>query len=198
MTKIKSILFFSILLAFSYCKYTNKKDINQQSNKIAESTNNIPDSIAIINTLHDFFTWYDANIERLGKIKFVTDSAEHLTLNQNNLKIYLNEIKNSGFVSDLLLEDQVKFYSACAKIWKTQKKSEIPEGLQSDRFYCAQDYIAPYNTGKVKATVIEDKANATLSLSGKQNETKDLMFELKKENGRWLLSKTGCNFGIAY
>lgn len=198
MTRIKLILLGSIFIAFCSCKSTTKKDNNQQSNQTVVSANEMPDSIAITNTLHEFFNWYDANVERLGKIKFVTDSAEHLTLNENNLKTYLNEIKNSGLVSDLLLEDELKFYSACAKIWKTQDQSEIPEGLQADRFYCAQDYIAPYSSGKVTATIIEDKANATLSLRGKQNETKDLLFELKKENGKWLLSKLGCNFGIVY
>jgi hypothetical protein len=198
MARIKLILLVSIFIAFCSCKSTTKKDNNKQSNETAESANEIPDSIAITITLHDFFNWYDANFERLGKIKFVSDSAEHLTLNENNLKAYLNEIKNSGFVSDLLLENELKFYGACGKIWKTQKKSEIPQGLQADRFYCAQDYIAPYSTGKVTAIIIQDKANATLSVNGKLNETKDLLFELKKENGKWLLSKTGCNFGIVY
>lgn len=199
MTKSKLIILGAVFITFSSCESSTKKEskLEQPDSEIIQ-INQLSDSVAIKNTIHAFFTWYDANFERLGKIKFVTDSATHLSLNENNLQIYLAEIKKSGFVSDELIEDETRFYKACAEIWKKQKKTEIPEGLQSDRFYCAHDYIAPYNTGNVLSTINDEKASAVLSLTGKKNEKNDFRFELKKENGKWLLSKLGCNFGIVH
>ena len=59
----------------------------------AEVTN-LADSTAISNTLHGFFTWYDANIENLGWTRFVDDSTgDHLLLNEDGLRLYLDDLR---------------------------------------------------------------------------------------------------------
>lgn len=156
------------------------------------------DSIAIADAVHGFFTWYDANSERLGKIQFVNDKGKHLTLDEKQFAVYLEEVRKSGFVSETFLTNETKFYHTCAKIWQTEAKDEVPTGLDADRFLCAQDFIAPYNTGKVTSDISGDGALATLTLTGSQNEQSIFTFDLKKENGKWLLAKLGCDMGVKY
>jgi hypothetical protein len=67
-------------------------------------------------------------------------------------------------------------------------------GLEADRYYCAQDYVAPYNKAPIKATIAGDRAKAVLTLMA--NDT--LTFDMKKENNKWLIAKLGCNAGVNY
>lgn len=164
--------------------------------KAAPVTN--ADSIAIADALHGFFTWYDANTERLGKIQFVNDKGKHLKLDEKQFAVYLEEVRKSGFVSETFLTNETKFYNACAKAWQNESKEDVPTGLSADRFLCAQDFIAPYNTGKVTSEISGDGALATLTLTGASNEQSIFTFDLKKENGKWLLTKLGCDMGVSY
>ena len=102
-------------------------------------------------------------------------------------------ISASGLVSDELIISEAAYYRACAKKWATEEKDEIPSGLSLDRFHCAMDYIAPYPSGKVSADVKGDRAHAVLTLTGEHGESVDFKYDLKKENGKWLLSKLGCD-----
>lgn len=155
------------------------------------------DSASIANTLHGFFTWYDANIENLGWTRFVDDSTgEHLVLNEEKLGDYLSDLKASGFVSEELVDHERSYYRACARKWAVEDKDEVPTGLSMDRFHCAMDFIAPYPSGKVSSVVTGDRAEATLTLTGEHGEAFDFKYELKKEGEKWLLSKLGCGTGV--
>jgi hypothetical protein len=153
-----------------------------------------PDSVAIADALHGFFKWYENNTDRLGAIRFVNDSGVHLSLDEAKLDAFLAEFEKSGFVSKGFLEDEKKFYKKCSAFWSTDPVDEVPTGLGADRYYCAQDYVAPYSTGKVLATINGDRAEAVLTLA----ETSTFNFSMVKENGKWLLDKTHCNMGVEY
>jgi Protein of unknown function (DUF3828) len=161
----------------------------------------IPENVenkAITESLHRFFKWYTAQEVRLGKINYVNEKGKHLALDEKELKRYLAELKKSGFVSDELLANETKFLRACAKVWQTESKDEVPTGLGADRFLCAQDFVAPYETGAVTSTVNGDKAAATLTLTGEMGEKSAFQFDMVKVNGKWLLAKLGCNSGVDY
>ena len=181
-----------ILLSFIACQdATQHREAPAQVDVMATNT---VDSVAIANTLHGFFIWYDANLERLGWTRFVDDSTgEHLLLNEDKLRGYLDDLRSSGFVSDELVIEEAAYYRACAKKWATEEKDEIPSGLSIDRFHCAMDYIAPYPTGKVTAAIHGDRAHAVLTLTGEHGASYDFKYDLKKEDGKWLLAKLGCN-----
>lgn len=192
---------FSILLAvifFISCENTLPKNGAVAENKSAVSAP--PDSIAIADAIHNFYTWYDANSIRLGKTyNFTVEGGAHTTLDEKQLQLFFADIKKSGFVSDELIADETKFYQACAKIWQTEDKDEINTGLESERFLCAQDYIAPYNTGTVTSIINGNRAQTTLTLTGSMpGETNAFTYEMKKENGKWLLAKLGCDMGVKY
>jgi hypothetical protein len=156
------------------------------------------DSVAIATSLRGFFTWYAAHENRLAQFSFTDTTGPHLKLAPEQLQAYLAEIKKSGFVSDELIENETKFYQACEKAWANETKGDVPSGLDADRFYCAQDYLAPYHTGKVSARIIGDRALATLTLSDGSGHSRDFGYELRKENGQWLLAKLGCDSGVSY
>jgi len=152
------------------------------------------DSLAIADALHGFFKWYENNNERISAINFVDDSGKHLSLNETKLNEFLAEITKSGFVNNAFVEDEKRFYQTCSKFWANEPIDEVPTGLGADRYYCAQDFVAPYSEGKVTATVKGDHADAVLTLA----ESTTFNFTMAKENGKWLLAKLGCNMGIEY
>ncbi len=193
--------FLSLLFCFfclNACK-NNEAGKNTVTSEIKSPTSNASDSLGITESLHGFYTWYDANEEKLAKIDFIEDDKKGgSVLNEKKLQKYLAEVKKSGFVSDELIADETKFYHACAKIWVKEQPFEVHTGLESDRFLCAQDYIAPYNTGIVKSIINGDRAHATLTLKDGMNSSNDFNYEMKKENGKWLIAKLDCDSGVKY
>ena len=165
----------------------------------AISTVMVSDSVGISDALRGFFTWYDANNERMGKINFVNETGDHLKIDEKQMQLFQAALKESGFVSDELLGNETKYFQACAKAWQNQRNDEVPTGLEADRFKCAQDFIAPYNTGTVQSVINGDRAQATLTLHGDGTTgSADFKFDMKKEGGKWLLARLGCDMGVKY
>jgi hypothetical protein len=185
---MKYILIFSILfLEMAACQNTGE---SAAASKEGIKT----DSLAIADALHGFFKWYEDNNERLGTIRFVDNTGVHLKLDEAKLDEYLAEFEKSGFVSNGFIEDEKKFYRTCSAFWATEPIDEVPTGLGADRYYCAQDFVAPYSTGAGTSMVQGDRADAVLAL----DETSKFNFGMVRKNGRWLLDKTGCNMGVQY
>ena len=192
-----SLLALVATLFFAAC---NNKDAAKSAASAETKTvvaNTTADSLAIADALHGFFTWFDANETRLEKIEYVNDKGKHLVLDEKQLMLYHAEVKKSGFVSDDFIADEKKFYQACSKAWANERKDEVPTGLDANRYHCAQDFMAPYNTGAVTSTINGDHADAVLTLSAGTAKS-DFKFEMKKENGKWLLSKINCDLGVKY
>ena len=182
------------LFLFAACK---NNETTKAATPITTQKGLPADSTAIGDALRGFYTWYDKNAERIGNINYINDKGKHLILDEKQLQIYLTELKSSGFVSDELLADETKFYQACAKEWQTEAKGDVPTGLEADRLLCAQDYVAPYNTGTVTSVINGNRAKATLTLSGEGGKS-DFKYEMVKEGDRWLLAKLDCDMGVKY
>ena len=196
---MKQFALLTLVVAF-FLVACNNKDAAKSAASAETKTavaNTSADSLAIAEALHGFFTWYDANETRLGKIEYVNDKGKHLVLDEKQLMLYHAEIKKSGFVSDDFIADEKKFYQACSKAWANERKDEVPTGLDANRYHCAQDFMAPYNTGVVTSTINGDRADAVLTLSAGTAKS-DFKFEMKKENGKWLLAKINCDLGVKY
>lgn len=187
-------LFAALVFALMACG-----DASTSSAPIAEKTpatvvSTTVDSTAAAAALHRFFAWYNTNQETLNKYAITNDKGKHLQLDEKQLAAYLAEFKKSGVVSDEFVADETKFYQACAKLWQNENIDDVPSGMDADRMYCAQDYVGDYATAPVKVVVNGDRATATLM----PGEDMKVDFELKKENGQWLLAKTKCDCGVAY
>jgi hypothetical protein len=156
------------------------------------------DSTAISGCITGFYEWYARNGDSLNAIDFIDERGAHLKLDTARLQSYFDYLKTSGFVSDELLENERRFYLACAVEWLNEQKDEVPSGLAADRFYCAQDYVAPYDSGRVSSVVSGDRAKAVLTLSGHMGENPSFKYDMKRESGRWLIARLGCDSGVPY
>lgn len=189
--KMKNFAFciLSILVLFS-CK--------EESKNSTETETVVTDSTEIANTIHGFYKWYDVYVSDETKlVNFTKVAGKHLTLDIPLLDKYLADIKGSGFVSAELLEADKAFYQSLEKIWQTEDSAEgIPTGMDADRYFCAQDWDINFWTQAPVRIKSIGKNKIAASLYGTQAESPSKPnFELKKENGKWLLAKIECNMG---
>ncbi|MBK9457992.1 MAG: copper resistance protein NlpE N-terminal domain-containing protein [Sphingobacteriales bacterium] len=188
---MKKLIFicFSILVLFS-CQ--------QETKKTPETTAVATDSSAIANTIHGFYQWYDKYVQdSTQNVDFIKVVGNHYALDVPLLEKYLASIKSSGFVSADFLDNDMVFYKACEKMWLKEEADGPAIGMDGDKYFCAQDWdINFWTKSPIRINSIgNDKASATLY--GTHGESpKEQNFELKKENGQWLLTKIECDMGI--
>lgn len=163
-----------------------------------EATLPINDSTAISDCLRGFYGWYARNEDSLRAIDFVDGKGRHLVLDRKRLDEYMAKLRSSGFVSDELIGNETRFYEACEAVWKRERKDEVPSGLSADRFHCAQDYLAPYESGVVASVVTGERAKATLTIKGEMGESKELSYDMVRESGSWRIARLGCDSGVPY
>lgn len=187
----KLVFVFLSLLFLSSCK--------EETKKAPELSTVTSDSSAIADVIHGFYQWYDQSISnRANDINFTKTVKKHYALDLPLLEKYLAHIKSSGFVSSEFLDNEMAFYKSCEKLWLKEEAEGPPIGMDADKYFCAQDWdINFWTKSPVRIKSIgNDKVAATLygSMSGSPLEHN---FELKKENGKWLLSKIECDMGIS-
>lgn len=184
------IVFFSTLVLSSCQESLNNKPV-----AIAVPS----DSTAIADAIHGFYAWYDHHVnDRTKDISFTKVVAKHTILDLPMLDKYLAGIKESGFVSTELLDNDKAYYKACEKLWQNENADEdVLSGMDADKYFCAQDWDINFWTKlpvRIKS-IGTDKVAATL-FGTEDGMPREQNFELKKENGKWLLSKIECDMGL--
>lgn len=156
------------------------------------------DSTAIAATIHGFYGWYNGFASDTTQAYDFTDaSGQHLRLKPDVLEKYLGEFRKSGFVSEEFIANEQKFYAACEKLWQNEAVDDVPSGMDADKMFCAQDWeFAEFTTAPVSSRVNADKATASIMFSPNSPNGESRSFELKKENGKWLLTKVICDTGV--
>ena len=175
------------------CQESPKSPTNTQVPKDVAT-----DSTAIANTIHGFYQWYDAYVnDNTKQIDFLKVVKNHNTLDLPLLDKYLAKIQSSGFISAEFIANDKAFYQACEKVWQKEEAEGVPTGMDADKYFCAQDWdINFWTKSPVRIKNIgTDKVAATLY--GKHGDgSLEHNFELKKENGKWLISKIECDMGV--
>lgn len=156
------------------------------------------DSIQITATIHGFFEWYDAMQRDTSRPFDITDdSGKHLKINQTALKTYLGEFMKSGFVTESFITGEFEYYEKCEKLWQNEEIGDVPSGMDVDKILCAQDGDITFWTKSPVRIVNTDGTHAKATLyASDANGDLERSYELKKENGKWLLSKIVCDTGI--
>ena len=193
---MKNLPCFALLIfLLAACTENSKKP--EVAKPVTQMVNQ--DSAGIAQSLHGFFKWYADNGEQLiTKYDFINISGKNPKLDEKILSDYLAEFKKTGFVSDELIDWERKFYRACAKLWATEEVGDLLSGMDADRYYCAQEIIGDYTTASVKAKIMGERAAVTLEVKEPGETSFPVEFEMKKENGKWLLAKVGCDLEVAY
>ncbi|MBC7776783.1 MAG: hypothetical protein H7246_15220 [Phycisphaerae bacterium] len=146
-------------------------------------------------SLHTFFKWYGETGEQLiTKIDFVNTSEKHPTLDLSVLAKYLGEFSKSGAISTEFIQNETIYYRACNFAWENENSNEVITGFEVDRYYCQQDGdVREFQTAGISSKINGDRALVQLLLDPNGPNGGPRNFEMKKENGKWLLSKNGCN-----
>ena len=198
---MKNLLLFCLLL-FGLAACTNSSPNSGTANDAAttaEPTDNggsqdDPDLVAITETIHNFYKWYGANTEAVANINYVKTGMP-AKLDNAQLGAYYAMLLKTGFISQAYVDaDKTYLKNLEATAWKTENVKEEPlTGLDYDRFFCAQDYdINFWTAAPVGAEGLgTDMAKATMS-GTEGGSPREQHFELKKENGKWLIAKIDC------
>lgn len=192
----------SILLGFMFLVACNQSPNNHAEVSATAASNGSSqddaDLVAITSVIHDFYAWYDKfQLDTTRNIFFTDDTGKHLKLDATKLEQYFNNIKASGFISDEFFVGEKEMWKKCEAAWKNEPIGDVPSCMDADRFFCAQDWdIATWTSAPVTAEGLStDKVSATLNMN--EGEIKQAQkFELKKENGKWLITKIECDLGV--
>lgn len=171
------------ILAFVSCQ--------KSGNRALDSETASTDSSAIATTIHGFYQWYDAYLRDSTRQMNITKVVNnHNVLDMESLEKHLASIKSSGFVGAEFLENDMAFYKACEKLWQNESADEVGSCMEADKYFCAQDWdLNDWTQSPVRIKSIgEDKAAATLYSTDSWEQN----FELKKDNGKWLLTMIEC------
>ena len=138
--------------------------------------------------IHGFYTWYGPFAETT-EIDFVDDAGAHLMLDTLKLDAYLGKFRATGFVGEAFMQGQKAFYRNCEKLWQNEPKDEPPSCLDADPYFCAQDWdLASWTKAPVTVDLSGEEASAAM-----EADTRVHHFNLVKENGKWVISKLGCD-----
>lgn len=187
--------FFAVFTLLS-CQNSQPTDAAQTTTEPAanESTTTNSDQAAINDVIHNFYKWYEANMEAVVNIGYVK-GGKSTTLIPAKLDEYYALIKQSNCISQAYVDaDRAYLQNLEATTWKSENVEEEPlSGLDYDRFFCAQDFdIAFWETAPVSVQGPgTDKVLATMS-GNEGGSPREQQFELVKENGKWLIAKIIC------
>lgn len=200
---MKYLLIFCLaVFSFSACQNTASKTDQTTTEEPTDSgeSQDDPDLVAITDVIHNFYQWYEDAQEKLKDIKIVNYGGKHLTLNKANVDAYFDKIFKSGFISKEYIEGEKAYLSKWEAEWQKEvyEDGDAPTGLDADRFFCAQDYdIKFWTTAPVGAEGLgTETVKATMS-GDEGGSPREQKFELKKENGKWMITKIECAMDAA-
>lgn len=192
---MRKLLFVIISLVFVFsCKEKNEeKTVSTEAPTTASASNG--DSAAIADAVHGFYKWYGTFYQDHSQnVDFTDRKGKLLKLDQTKFDAYFSHFKNSGFVSADFIANEAAYYKDCEVLWQKENKDEVVSCLDADRYFCTQeepDY-AFYSQAPVKSKATGDGKAIAIIERGAGSEI-SISVELKKENGKWLITKAGCS-----
>lgn len=189
---MKNLIFIVCLMISLAACGEKETSAEQQAAKSIPSVN--ADSIGMANALHTFFQWYSTTgMGLIDKISFIDQKGKYPKLDEAQLAKYFEEFIKSGVVSAEFVTNETKYYQECATAWKDEESGEVISCMDYDRYYCGQDFEEKeFLSAGVTANITGDRATVMLMLDPKGYNGGPRKFDMKKEDGKWLLSKVGC------
>ena len=181
---MKHLTFLSfLLLAFFACKNN-------------PSTNTNADAEAIAQTVHQFYGWYEKFVMDTTKQHiYVNLSGKYAVLDSAKLEKYYDQLRESQLLSEEYFANDKAYLQACEPIWKQDGMEGPLAGLDFDRVFNAQDWDGKYMTTTPLMVEMQgtERAKAVYA-DTTEAAARNPKFELKKENGKWLISKIDCGY----
>jgi len=188
-----TVISFLVLLYASSCANdkpaTTVEKISADSATVVKRMEGIPDS-AVFN----FLRWYAKNVNRISEINLVNnngsnDSTKFYSVNFPATEIYLNALKESGFISGQYINTWHEYFKKRDEHFKSHPQNEgPPEGFDYDLVMQTQDIEDIYHLDK--ATVISKSVNdGGANLKIRFLHGQELVFLLSKPDDAWLIDK---------
>lgn len=157
-----------------------------------------PEAAAITRTIHDFYRWYDAfQLDENRNTLFTTDKGEHLKLDAAKLDRFYTNLLAGGFISPEFVEHDKAILKKCEALWQQENIDEVPSCLDADRFFCAQDWDLDYWTkAPVRVSRIGTETVVATLFDAEGGGNQEQKLELKKENGKWQITRIFCDLGV--
>ncbi len=198
---MKKLLFLCFAtLCFVACNQT-PAETTASENTVTEAptdsggSQDDPDLVAITDVVHGFYKWYYANNTTALNINFLKP-GKSTTLDPAKLDAYFAALLKSGYISQAFVDAERAYLKNLeATVWKNENMEVQPlTGLDYDRFFCAQDWdINFWTTAPVEAEGLgTDQVKATIS-GTEGGSPRQQKLELKKENGKWLITSINCD-----
>ena len=182
------IIFFVLVIGFA----CTTKDKTQS--KISDSNDN-----ALIDAqIHGFLRWYSANWDTLNvdllnpiidnSLQSFPDSTKPYKINYDNAEIYLNQFRQSGYISDSYINSFRDYFKQCQKEFEiTPQFDGPPYGFEFDFVFRSQMYDyekkSPDSARVTDISIEGDKAKASV----KYFEEYFYYYQLTKTNDKWLI-----------
>lgn len=145
----------------------------------------------------DFLNWYSHNRSSLASNHLVNnadgevfDSTKFYSVNFKATKEYLSRLKESGFVSEIYLNNWKQYFRQAEEHFQANPQNDgAPEGFEYDFVLLSQEIdedLANTNKAKVLSNSIQNtKATVVLQLASGQK----LRFFLTKQKHHWRIDK---------
>jgi len=166
------------------------------------------DSAQIRNTVMSFYNWYQQNHAKLNsfelyKGKEKNDSPPY-AINWSEVNKYFAFIRSSvPWLGEEFINNQKIFFNQCDSAFKSDLEGEVPYGFDFDWYTNSQEDAGWLVDELQKATqwvttVTGMDAHVDVlgfyNDNGKQVETVIMCYSMKKEKGKWKISRIGCPY----
>jgi hypothetical protein len=185
------LLILFIYLNISACS-EQKSDKKYDKIVINNTKDTISNRASIEKTVLGFLKWYKDNEDRLGQIHLIKGGLEDTTTNYSfdftATKEYLTELKKSGYLSDIFINNLEKRFVKGEEYLKKHPQNDGPiYGFDADLIMKCQDCMDLWsnldNAKILNKDINNDKAYLKLEFGG-YYKTK---YFLTKRDGLWLL-----------
>ncbi|WP_146151274.1 hypothetical protein [Chitinophaga niastensis] len=175
----QSVLFISIILM----SFVSRAVYAQQS-----------DPVTTVKKLFTLISKPNSFINKEDSCYAAMDAMDILKLNKPYIKVYLNNLKNTGLFSSAYLSAQKEYY---LDIEKDIKKDGYGTARDADMYTLSQD--PPDNKVVLarlqKVTPLISGNAATVTIDFKTSDHYKLIYKLVKENNSWLINSIDATFG---
>ncbi len=166
------------------------------------------DSTQIRQTIMSFYGWYTKNHARLNSFELYkgtkTNDSPPYKINWVEVNKYFSYIRSSvPWLGEEFIKNQKIFFQQCDSAFSEDEEGEIPYGFDYDWYTNSQEDVSWLVDELKKATQWVTTVNGTdanvdvLGLyndNGKEIETVILCYGMKKEKGKWKISRIGCPY----
>lgn len=182
---------FCVLVLFTACSSNPKGKAENETASDSSQATTISFDEQPAKTVIDFLKWYKNQEDLQNNLVANSDhydSTKFYSINFEATEIYLNKLKQSGFISEKYLEKWREYFKTCDQDFKSNPQNDgPPDGFDYDFVMNSQDYDQELKNVE-KATVSEISGSETKkTMKLKLSDYATLTYDLSFDSGKWYI-----------